>query len=380
MMLVYFIDMLRLNMLKNKLLIITSLLSKDLTRLHGLVNKQEVNNEILSEKIVSFYENKKELINSFNKYEKLYKCFKELKDKYKDDIIFVNQEIDNKFKIYDIEHLNLQGNLYEYYCEPCNLINNTNICSKCNKENLFYNITLKEDKRQYSKVVDLINIAQNLIFIGNISELDPTLYTEDFIDSLYISEDEVKYNGQNPYLDKEERNKNFSDFFTKKIITTDLNLTIEDINNFVKNKLNKKMTIDINNPFKNKGEEIINIINDYFEHLKSKHNIKNMHYDRRIVNSLKKTYPFTKKLPELYLHNIWFAYCYDTKRNPSIVKYDYLFYDMLLVYSKFRWEGVKKYFTKHPKVSLTIAYNENDEKSITLFKKLLFKNEDTMKL
>lgn len=38
--------------------------------------------------------------------------------------------------------------------------------------------------------------------------------------------------------------------------------------------------------------------------------------------------------------------------------------------------GCKKILYKHPKVSLTIAYNENDEKTINLFKKLLFKDDN----
>ena len=363
-------------MIENKVLIITSLLPKELTRLYGLVSKNEVKEEAYKDKIIKFYENKKELISNFNNYDNLYKYFKTIKDKYKNKVIFLNQEVDNKFVEYNIEALNLQGSLFNYYCEDCNLKNSSTTCSKCGKENLFYNITFKEDKRQYSQVVDLINETQNLIFIGNVSDLDPTLYTEDFVDTLYVNTEEIQYKGQNPYISKEDREKNFSDFFNQKLIVDDLNNSIDTIDGFIKSKLSKKNVININNPYKNKGKEIIEIINNYFEHLKEKHKINNLHYDKRIVNQIKRKYPFTKLLPELYVHNIWFAYSYDTKRNPSIVTYDDLFYDMLLVYSKYRWEGVKKYFTKKPKVSLTIAYNENDEKTINLFKKLLFKDDN----
>mgnify|MGYP006368731891 CR=1 FL=1 len=47
-------------MIENKVLIITSLLPKELTRLYGLVSKSEVKEELYKDKIIKFYENKKE--------------------------------------------------------------------------------------------------------------------------------------------------------------------------------------------------------------------------------------------------------------------------------------------------------------------------------
>lgn len=363
-------------MIKNKILVICSLMPWDLTRIHGLVTKTEVEDIMIKNKIRMFYESKKESISSYNDNQKLYEYFKTLKDKYKDKITFVNQEIDNKFKAFDIEAINLQGNLFEYYCDDCNLVHDMNVCSNCDNVGLFYNISLKEDKRQYAKVVDLINEAQNLIFIGNVSELDPTLYIDDFIETLYINTEDVKYSGSNPYISNEDKDKNIGDFFNKKHIVENLNDSIDIIDTFVKHKLNTKVNVNIKNPYKNNGVEIIQIVNDYFSYLQTKHSISNEHYDKRLVKVIRKTYPFTKHLPELYVHNIWFAYCYDTKRDPLNIFYDDLFYDMLLVYSKYRWDGVKKYFTIRPKVSLTISYNQGNEKAIKLFQKLLFKDDN----
>ena len=63
-------------MIENKVLIITSLLPKELTRLYGLVSKSEVKEDAYKDKIFKFYEDKKELISNFNNYDNLYKYFK----------------------------------------------------------------------------------------------------------------------------------------------------------------------------------------------------------------------------------------------------------------------------------------------------------------
>jgi hypothetical protein len=58
--------------------------------------------------------------------------------------------------------------------------------------------------------------------------------------------------------------------------------------------------------------------------------------------------------------------------------YTSLFYDMFLVYTIFKWDGIKKTLYKNPKISLLESYLKDDIKSINIFKNLLFKKENSL--
>lgn len=360
-------------MLKNKILVISSILPKEFTHLYGLIEKTELQNEQLFGKIQDFYNNKKNELENYNKNKDFYSFMKQMSDKYKDQLIIVNQEIDNNYSKYNIPHISLQGNMEKYNCLDCKKISNLNVCEHCNSTKTFFNISLKNDKNQYKEIVDLLDECQFVIFLGNIGQIDPTLFLDEIVDSIYIGTEDIDYQGSNPYLDKELKNNKLSTFFDKSFIVDDYDNCIDNLKDFIELHLSKQNFVNMIDPYKDKGKEIVDLVDVYFEVLKNKHNIENKNYDKKMIRKIKECYPFIKKLPEIYVHNIWFTYCYDTNQNPLHVKYDDLFYDMLLVYSKYRWNGVKKFFTKRPKISLTLAYNSNNEKEIEIFKKLLFK-------
>lgn len=361
-------------MLKNKILIVTSILPKEFTHLYGLVDKNELMNNEFYNKIMNFYNNKRDLLLNYNENEKFYSYLKTIKNKYKDKIVIVNQEVDLQFSKLNIEHINLHGNMNQYICLDCNkLHDNKEVCPHCNSNKNFYNIRLKDEKGQYKEIVELLEECQYTIFLGNIGQIDPTLFLDEMVDSLYINIENQKYEGNNPYLEKDLKEKNVDYFFDKSFILNSFDESINEIDNFINLYLSKKDFVNMTNPYKENGKEIVELVNNYFNNLKISHNVENKNYDKKMIKKLKQCYPFIKKLPELYVYNIWFAYCNDTNQNPMNIKYDDLFYDMLLVYSKYKWIGIKKFYTKRPKISLTLAYNDNNEKQIEIFKKLILK-------
>jgi len=359
-------------MIKNKILIITSLLTKDFRHLYGLVSQQEINNKDNLEKVIGFYEYKKEGLKSYQYDKKLIELLKTLKDKHGENIIIVNQEVDDIFDKHNIDAINLHGNIEEYKCLKCNKINQVNICIDCNAKNLIPNITLKDEKGQYQQVVEYIDECQSVIFIGDMGQLDPTLFIDEMLDSLYINVETQTYSGENPHTSKKEF---VHEYFEKKNIIDSYDNSCDDIEKFINLNINNQEIIDKNNPYKDEGKEIIEIVNTYFEHLVQKFNIERKFNDQSLIKKLHTIFPFTNKLPEVYIGTIWYTYCKDINISPTKIEYNDLFYDMLLVYSKYKWEGMKKFYTKRPKVSLTGAYNENNDKSINIFKKILLKQD-----
>lgn len=358
-------------MIEEKVLVITSLFPKELTHLYGLVDKQEVLISEYKQKIDNFYNSKQNELNNFVLNNEFYSYLKQLKDNYKNQIIFINQEVDNKYREFEIDALNIHGNINDFICLDCNKIHNLNNCPNCNSTNNFYGITFKEDKNQYKQVIDLVDKCKYLIFIGEMGQLDPTLFLDEMVDSLYINLSNIDYVGKNPYVEKKEK---LSEYFDNFLIINNFIDSINTIDEFlIKNLKKENKEIDILHPYGNKEKEVIDVINNYFEHLVSKYNIQKRYDDRRTINKLKKIYPFVSKLPETYVGNIWHAFCNDINKKSIDIDYNDMFYDMLLVYSVFRWEGTKKYFTTRPKINLSLAYSNNNNKEIDVFKKLIFK-------
>lgn len=360
-------------MINNKILLICSLLTKDHRHLYSLVDKNEVSNLDIFSKISKFYEKKREELREIKYNEEFFSLIKKLKEIYKDNLVIINQEVDNIFQKNDIEVINLHGNIEESRCLDCNKIfKNLDECPDCKSKNYMVNVTLKNEKGQYQQVVELIDECQNLIFIGDMGQLDPTLFLDEMSNSLYINKEEQKYDGKNPYVEKKEL---LSDYFDQKFIYKELDETINLIESFFKISFAKSNNVNKNDPYKNNSIEIIETIENYYKNLQEKYNIEKKFHNKKLLKSIHQEYPFTKKLPDVYIGNIWYAYCNDVKIDPNKVIYDDLFYDMLLVYSLYKWEGTKKFFTKRPKISLVNAYNRNNQKEINIFKKLLLKKD-----
>lgn len=363
-------------MIKNKVLLILSILPKELTHLYGLVTKDELNDLNKKNKIDDFYKFKKEELTKLNQYDLFYKNLKFIKDKFKDDLIIVNQELDSILDNYEIEYISLNGNFNNFVCLDCNEFCevNSKICPSCESNKLFYNIRLKDENSQFKELIEHISKCQYTVMIGEMGQVDPTLFIDEMVDSLYLGIKEIKYNGNNPYLDKEFKDYNLSQFFSKSLIVENYDKAILNLNEFLNSYLGKSKKVDIHKPYKNNGKEILDIINNYYNHLIDKYNISENEYDKKIIRELRQSFPFVKNIPNVYLYNIWLSFCHDIKINYKETNYNDMFYDMLLVYAYYRWDGVKKFYTTRPKVSLALAYNENNDLEINIFKKQLLKN------
>lgn len=363
-------------MIENKLLIIVSLLPKELRHLYGLVDKQEVNREELYNKIYSFYESKRKELLSLEVEPELLKLFKEAKKKYGNNIVIVNQEVDDSLIKHKIDSINIHGNINEYRCNECNLVSIDKNCNDCLDSNSIHNVVLKNDKGQYQQVVELLDECQSVLFIGDIAQLDPTLYLDEMISSLYINDIDQIYKGDNELVQREVP---ISDYFDNSIITNSIKENIEEINTFIDASMKKQIAINQKNPYRDDGIDVIHELNSYSIVLKEEHNIDLEIYDRAMIKKINKSFPFTKKLPNVYIESIWHTFCRDTNRSIKDFSYDDLFYDMLLVYSIYRWPGIKKYFTKRPKISLAQSFNNKNSKHTEIFKKLLYKKEFNLK-
>lgn len=339
------------NHIHKKVLIINSILPFEMRRLYGLVGKEELifesNDSFLVKKrdsIIKFYNDKKNDLNNFSENNKYLEMIKGLQKRFGDDILVVNQEVDNHFELHKIKHENIHGDLFK------------------NNENDLPDILYKGQTGKYDKVIDLINQSHYLIFVGSVGQLEPRLFIEEMTDSLYVNIEDEMFNGEP-----------VSKMFQEKIID-DWNNVASLIEEKVIDYMEDMILIDEKNPYKDDGKDVIETINKYMDEVvHGKHKIPKDVYNRRNIKNIHLNFPFTKKISNVYLDSIWQTFCYETQRKDNDYTYTPFFYDMLLIYSFYRWKELRKILDKTPKISLTNAYNKNSVKEINIFRNLIIK-------
>lgn len=212
----------------------------------------------------------------------------------------------------------------------------------------------KEYIQDYSKLIEMMNQCEHLLYVGEANDgLDFKLFVDDFDTITVLTDDEL--------------------FFEESNVEIKKGISLENLENILVDesvKL-KEFDTDYANPYGDKFGEIKSV---WERRMKNKQGVNPINPD--LVVKLRSLYPFLKEIPDTVCESLWGVYAKDTTRgsisdNPS--REDF-FLDIFLMYSLFDWRNPNEFLIRRPKVSLTKAVLEGNNRNILRFKKIIKKN------
>lgn len=299
----------------------------------------------------------------------------EIKDKIKNSVDpqihsliakFV-KKVPNNVYVYDLSPYNL-GSLVKLKTEATHTLQSIlEFLTKQSKLEEKDRSKLSYQPDNYSKLVDMMNKCEHLVYIGEINQsLDFRYFVDDF-SSIHIVTNNEDFEFKTDVKDIKDEDKFF--FIHK-------GLSLENITKALETAKEKAtpFKIDYSNPYpKDIKEKIASLASaGYLEFLNrfKKANPINS----KLVNKLKKLYPFLKEYDDLHIEGWWAMYAKDTTRAGrmnEIPKEDF-FIDMLLLYTLLakdpNWNFPNQFLLSRPKTSLIKAICTKNKRDISRFR------------
>lgn len=222
------------------------------------------------------------------------------------------------------------------------------------------------DATNYTDLVDMMNACEHLLYIGEADNgLSFDLFLDEFDDVSVITNQSNKINIGVVNGGKIE------DISHVKILDE---ISLENIENEL-SRITSRMKINELN-----AKEPITRDLDV---LLAKWNSRVAKYDYRVIDpklveNVKRVYPFIEPFPDVAVESIYRLYCKDTTRTSlaekEVVREDF-FVDMFLIYSLYDYSMPLEFLTARPKISFTKAYNEQNYRNIKRFLNIIKKNK-----